>query len=308
MNQRLATQNTALPPQEADAVERRKHPSAWGVFLPARVGWGLATPFVLLGATLIIYPFGRLIQTALGEPGGVANFATFVKQGGNLTTLWVTLRDSFIATVLALVCGSILAWTLRTTKNRFTRLWILTGILAPLWMGAVMKIYAFQILLQRQGLINRFLGLTGISDQPVQLLYTEGAVVAGLLYYIIPYAVLPLYATFVTIEDNLLFAAEMLGASRIRALLTIVIPLAAPGILAAGAMVFLIMIGYFLTPVLLGGATAPFVASLIEQDVFNFFQLSEAAVASCYLLAVAFIVILLTLRFVGRESFGKVLK
>lgn len=286
----------------AGGVTLLRRRGAWKAILPAWVGWGLSLPFLVLAAALIVFPFVQLIATAMGPPGKLGNFGGFLQDRGNVTTLTTTVVDSLIVAALALLCGGFLAWILRATRRRLVRTVILLGVLAPLWMGGVMKIYAFSVLLERNGIVNKILIALGFVHEPVKLLYTQPAVIAGLLYYMIPFTVLPLYSVFLTIDDDLLLASQILGASRARAVVSIVLPLATPGLIAAGTVVFIVVLGYFLTPVLLGGTMSPFTSSLIEQDIFSFFQLSDAAVASCYLLVVAAIAIgvsLLLLRAAG---------
>lgn len=292
--------NAELPGAGGVALLRRR--GAWKAILPSHVGWGLSLPFLVLAAALIVFPFVQLISTAMGPPNRLGNFSAFLGDHGNVTTLATTVVDSLVVAALALLCGGFLAWVLRATRRRLVRTVILLGVLAPLWMGGVMKIYAFSVLLERNGIVNKILIALGLVHEPVKLLYTQPAVITGLLYYMIPFTVLPLYSVFLTIEEDLLQASQILGASRARAISSIVLPLAAPGFIAAGTVVFIIVLGYFLTPVLLGGAMSPFTSSLIEQDVFSYFQLSDAAVASCYLLVVGAVAIgisLLLLRAAG---------
>jgi mannopine transport system permease protein len=163
----------------------------------------------------------------------------------------------------------------------------------------VVKNYSIVILLSGEGPLNKLLGLLGLA--PLSLLYTSTAVGIGMVYTMIPYAAFSLYGVFRTIDETLLDAARSLGASRLRVARTVVLPLALPGIVASAALVFAISLGFYVSPVLLGGAQTPFMASYIQDYIFTFFDYPLAAAASVILLAVALAALALALRLVGRE-------
>ncbi|WP_171064004.1 ABC transporter permease [Actinomadura soli] len=288
-------------------MTRRTRRRGWQSTFSGLTGLGLIAPFLVAAGVFIVYPFVELLRTAFGEPNGFGNVGDFFQSPAARRTLWTTCLTSLIVTVIVVAAGAVLAWSLRTTKSRLTRMVIALAVFMPLWMGAVMKIYVFTVLLERFGVVNRTLTSLGVIDEPMQLLRTQFAVVAGMTYQMLPYAVLPLYAVYVTIDLNLIQAAESMGASRVRALRDVVAPLALPGLLASTVIVYVICVGYYLTPVLLGGATAPFTASLIADDIFNLFEPAQAAVASVLLLVVAGLVILGGLRLVGRERLRRAL-
>ncbi|MFC4048679.1 ABC transporter permease [Actinomadura syzygii] len=282
-------------------MRRPTRARGWQSTFSGLTGLGLIAPFLVVAGVFILYPFVELLRTAFGEPDGFGNFSDFFHSPAARRTLWTTCLTSLIVTVIVVSVGAVLAWSLRATKSRLTRMAIALAVFVPLWMGAVMKIYVFTVLFERFGVVNRTLTWLGVIDEPMHLLRTQFAVVAGMVYQMLPYAVLPLYAVYVTIDMNLIQAAESMGASRTRALRDVVAPLALPGLLASTVIVYVICIGYYLTPVLLGGATAPFTASLIADDIFNLFEPAQAAVASVLLLVVAGLVILGGLRLVGKE-------
>jgi putative spermidine/putrescine transport system permease protein len=176
-------------------------------------------------------------------------------------------------------------------------LWL--AVLAPFWMGTVVKNYAIVILLSGEGPLDKLLELVGLS--PVSLLYTSTAVAIGMVYTMVPYAAFSLYGVFLSIDETLLDAAQGLGASRARAITSVMLPLAVPGIVASGALVFAISLGFYVTPVLLGGAQAPFMESLIQDYVFTFFDYPTASAASVILLVVALVTLGLALALVGRR-------
>jgi len=252
-------------------------PSAW-------VGLLLATPFLLMLVFYVIYPFVRLVQTAVGDPGGWGNIGLFFSNSANVLVVQITFRDAAIVTAIDVVAGGLMAWALKSTRNRFMRFALLSAIFVPFWMGSVVKIYAFTALLGRAGVINGFLLNAHIIQAPLHLLYTQPAVVAGMVYQMLPLAVLPMYVAFSSIDTDLIIAAEGLGASRARAILDVVLPLAVPGIFATLVINFVLALGFYLTPVLLGGLTSPFTATLIQQDLFTYSDFPDASIGGLMLL------------------------
>ncbi|HTV69229.1 MAG TPA: ABC transporter permease [Rhizobiaceae bacterium] len=269
----------------------------------------LVLPFVVMLAVFVVYPFVRLTQIALFSEGAFDYLVEFFSDSSNMIVLRTTYVISAIVTIISIVFGGILAWTLKTTRRSTVRFIILASILVPFWMGTTIKLYAWTVILQTNGLVNNFLVTAGIlEDQSrLALLYNELAVVIGMVSQMLPFAVLPLMVAFSSIDLDIVRAAEGLGAARLRAIVSIVIPLAIPGILATTMLVFVLSSGFFLTPVILGGITSPFTASLIYQNVFTFFDLRAAAITALILVVSASLVILLAFKVVGAERIRKAL-
>ena len=276
--------DTALPKLQ-EKLQFRFKPSA--TFTRHVVSFLLAAPLLLLIGLLIIYPLYRLWMESLGQPASMEGYTGFFQENARRQTLIITSRDALIVTFLAVPIGCYLAWTLATTAKQWLRVTIIVVIALPLAMGSVVKVFAFTVLLGRIGVINTLLQELGITDGPVRMLFTQGAVVGGMTYEMLPFSVIPLYAVFSSLDSNLLSAAQSLGARRGTVLRTIVAPLAAPGIVNTGVMVFVISLGFYVVPVLLGGATSPFVASLVSQDIFGYYNIRQAAVESFLLLTIA---------------------
>jgi putative spermidine/putrescine transport system permease protein len=260
----------------------------------------LVAPLLAVLALLVVYPLVKLVQMSL-EQGGLRTYGAYFQNAGNLRVLRTTFQDSAEVTAVALIVGSLLAWSLRLARSRLTRTLLWTAVLVPFLMGTVVKNYALTIVLGRHGVLNDALVGLHIVRQPLELLYTEKAVVAGMLYAMLPYAVLPMYVAFLTLEPDLVVAAQSLGASRVRAICTIVLPLALPSFLATAILVFVISIGFYVTPVILGGATSPFAATFIQNAMFQFFDLPGAATSAVVLVAAGALAVLLGVAVVGPE-------
>ena len=277
----------------------------WSADRGVLAGVLLAAPMIVLLAVMLVYPLGKLVSIAFGEPDGLGNVGDFFSSKANTRVIRITFVDSAIVTVICVIVGAVLAWSLRTTKSRVTKSLLWAAMILPFLMGTVIKLYALTVLLESHGVINRALQNLGITDKPLDLLYNQFAVVFGMTYQMLPFAVLPLLAGFQTINPELVQAAESLGASRMRALISTVVPLSIPSLLASGTVVYIISVGFFLTPVLLGGATAPFTSSLIAQDVFEFYDVTSAAVSALILLIGSLLVVSVSYALVGRERLSR---
>jgi ABC-type spermidine/putrescine transport system permease subunit I len=288
-------------PRAASGTRTGRPRRAWSPELSGTTGLLLAAPFLAMLALYVVYPFVALVRAALGPPGGIQNVQIFFANKANLNIVFVTFRDALIVTAIVFILGSLLAWALRSTKSRVIRVVVLMAIFMPLWMGSVVKIYAISVFLGRQGIINTVLQQLGLIDAPLALLYTQGAVIAGMVYQLLPYGVLPMYVAFSTIDPDLVLAAESLGASRVRALANIVLPLAIPGILAALVINFVLALGFYLTPVLLGGATQPFTATLIQEDLFTYFDVAGASIGGLVLLVMGGLAVAAGYLLVGKD-------
>lgn len=278
---------------------------SWTAERGGLAGLLLSAPMIVAIAVMLIVPLVRLATIALGEPDGFGNMARFFESGVHVKVMLTTFLDSAIVGVLCVVIGSVLAWTLRTSTSVVMRSLLWAALLLPFLMGTVTKLYSMTVVLQSNGIINRTLMGLGLSDHPLELMYNQFAVVTGMTYQMLPYAVLPLLAGFQSINTDLVQAAEGLGASRLRALASTVLPLSIPSLLASFTVVYIISVGFFLTPVLLGGAAAPFTSSLIASDVFEFYDVTSAAVSALILLVASLVVVGITYAIVGRERLAR---
>lgn len=263
---------------------------------------------LLLLALFFVLPLMRLLWVALSEPAvGLTNFYAFFDSQAALRALATTLRVSGIVTLVCMVVGMFIAWEMRSTRSPVARVILWASILFPLLTSVVVRNYAFTILLQRRGLVNRTLMDLGLIDAPLNLLYTDFAIVVGMTYTMLPFAVLPLYAAFVSISDELLNAAESLGSSRLGAIRDVVLPLTLPSILAAAAIVFVISVGFYVTPIVLGGPESPFIATRIDQQINVLFDLPGGAATSAILVVAAMVIIAFAWRLVGFERLQRAL-
>lgn len=259
----------------------------------------LVAPLLALLAAFVLYPLVKLGIDSFTNGEGAKNYGDVLGSASARKALITTVLAALVVTAVTLVIGATLAWQLCTVRSRAARAVMWLAVLAPFWMGTVVKNYAIVLLVARQGLVNDILAALGFGR--VQILYTTGAVIVGITYTMIPYAVFSLYGVFAAIDKTLPLAARSMGAGRLHALRTVVAPLALPGIVACAALVFAISVGFYVTPVLLGGGQAAFMASVIQANIFDFYNYGFAAAASAILLLVAVLVLGATIALVGRE-------
>lgn len=265
----------------------------------------LYLPLALVLVILLIYPVVRLFAAAM--PGGfnMAAFGDYFANSARLRALVVTFRDSIVVAVAATLMGFVLAWTLVSSSSRLLRGFIWVAVSLPLLMGTVVKNYALLIILQRRGILNSLLVGSGLVSHPLQLLYNEAAVVIGILYTLLPFGVVPIFAALLTVDFDMVRAAESMGASRFAAIRSVVLPSIRPVMIGTGMLIFVVATGFYVVPVVLGGATSPFIATLIQNDMEQFFDMKSAAVAAVILICASLVAVIITLSVIGVDQFRK---
>jgi mannopine transport system permease protein len=243
------------------------------------------------------------VVDSLTTGAGLENYAAVFESSAGRRSLITTFVAAALVSVVAVALGGLLAWYLRTARGSAVKVLLWLAVLVPFWMGTVVKNYSIVLLLSAEGPLNKVVQALGLGS--VSLLYTSAAVAIGMVYTMVPYAALTLYGVFLSVDETLLDAARGMGASRSYAARTVVLPLALPGIVAATALVFAISLGFYVTPVLLGGAQTPFLASFISDYIFTFFDYPVASAASVILLVGAIAVLAGALLLVGRERLAR---
>ena len=189
-----------IGPVAASRRSPRRRP--WRVDLPATSGLALVLPLLCMIGMFLIYPIVRLVQLALGPPSGTGNFTAFFKETVNLSVLRVTFVNSAIVAVISVLLGAVIAWYICATERRWVRSLLVGAIFVPFWMGSVVKLYAFTVLLERLGIVNRLLLDLHLIGSPLSLIYNQFAVVVGMVYQLLPYSVLPLFVVFRSIDQD----------------------------------------------------------------------------------------------------------
>jgi putative spermidine/putrescine transport system permease protein len=231
--------------------------------------WLLILPAFLLMTAFYVAPILQVLAISFTEPQpGLQNYERLFTSESVQRVIWTTLRICLITTALALLLGYALAYRIALAEERVRRWWIL-AVLVPLWISVLVRAFAWVTLLRRQGLVNQALLETGVIAEPLQLVWNEFGIVVGMVHYMVPYAVLPMLATMREIDPRLLAAARGLGASRFAVFARVFLPLSAPGLIAAGVLVFIFSLGFYITPAILGGGKTLMVAEWIGLQILD---------------------------------------
>ncbi|MEE4363911.1 MAG: spermidine/putrescine ABC transporter permease PotB [Desulfotignum sp.] len=194
-----------------------------------------------------------------------------------------SLVYSFNTTLLCLGIGYPFAWFL-SRAPRHRRPLLLMMVIIPFWTSSLIRTYALVILMKANGIINTVLLAAGLVSEPVSMLYTDAAVYVGLVYSLLPFMILPLYAVLEKMDIRLMEAARDLGANSLQVFLHVVLPLSLPGVMAGCIMVFLPAMGLFYIPDLLGGAKTMLVGNFIKNQFLTAGNWPFGSAASVFLL------------------------
>jgi putrescine transport system permease protein len=203
-----------------------------------------------------------------------------------------SVRIAGISTLVALVIAFPMAWFIARSDEKYRHIWLMLVIL-PFWTSFLLRVYAWMGFLGRNGIINNALISLGIIDQPILMLQTEGAVFIGIVYTYLPFMVLPLYTTLVKLDQSLIEASADLGAQPFVTFLTVIVPLAMPGIIAGSMLVFIPAIGEFVIPSLLGGADTLMIGRVMWDEFFANRDWTVASAVAIVMLVILVVPIML---------------
>jgi len=267
----------------------------------------LILPLLLLLFFSFLYPVGRVLVGSLFDPGfTVENYIRIFTEPLYLKVLLRTLWIAFVTTAGAFILGYPVAYAMSRAGGKLT-LWIAICVLVPLWTSVLVRSYAWIILLQRKGVINDILIGTGILDHPLKLIYTEGAVFLAMTHVLMPIMILPIYSSLRTIPKELPQAAANLGAGAFTTFLKITLPLSLPGVFAGTLMTFILALGFYVTPALVGGPQTLMMSTLIGQQTTVLLNWPFAGALAMLLLTVTLVLTFMFRRFLASSGgFGNV--
>ena len=179
-----------------------------------------------------------------------------------------SIRYAALTTLFCLIIGYPFAYFIARSPERF-RATLLMMVMLPFWTSFLLRVYAWKGILADNGVINRLFMFVGLTDAPIQMLYTDVSMLIAMTYVYLPFMVLPLYATLVKMDDRLLEAAYDLGARPLKAFWLVTVPLSKAGILAGSMLVFIPSVGEFVIPSLLGGAENLMIGRVVWDEMFS---------------------------------------
>ncbi|KRQ02540.1 ABC transporter permease subunit [Bradyrhizobium manausense] len=259
-----------------------------------RLGWtraAMGAPLVLLLVLFLVYPVGQLLLLSVHGDNGftLAQYRQLFASSVYLDVLLITLKISLVTTLVCVVTGYPIAYLI-SGVGKERKATLLFWVLLSFWTSFLVRAFAWIVLLGRNGVINKLLLWLGIISSPASLLYNFGSVLVGMVNALLPLAVLTMLSVMENIDRNLPRAAATLGARPGMAFWKIYFPLSLPGVAAAGIMVFVTAIGFFIVPALLGGRRETMITQLIIDQVQQTMNWGFAGAISVLLLVVVLIV------------------
>lgn len=262
----------------------------------------LLLPALLFLGGWFLIPLGQLFNLSLSSDAGP--FAAYAELLSSPVFRQVFLNTLKLSAVVTIICV-VLAYPAAYLLTRITGFWFalaLYCVLVPFWISVLVRTFSWMLLLERNGPVNSLLMATGLSEAPLSLLFNDFAVYLGMVHVLLPYAILPIYSSMLRVDGRLLQASEGLGASNFTTFVRIYLPLTMPGVLAGGAFVLLLALGFYITPALLGGLQNLTAAVLIDNFVNERLVWPLAAAASFILLFLVLAILTLASKFLSLGS------
>ncbi len=272
------TMTTGEPTVVTEPRRRRRGVAGW-ILLPA-----VATLLVFF-----FYPLATIVWSSFTEPAvGLDNYIALFTDGVSATVLLRTLRTALIVALVALVVAYPYAYAM-TRVSRRTRAVLTVLVLLPFWTSVMARNFAWYLLEQRGGLLERFFSSLGIDG--VVLLGSVTGVTVAMVQVMLPFMVLPLYSNLSSIDLRLMDAATSLGANRLKSFARVYVPLSLPGVVSGFSLVFIVTLGFFVTPALLGTPQQSLVSQVIETRVGDLLDFPGAGAMGSVLLVVTLVVL-----------------
>ena len=260
-------------------------------------GFAWLLPALVLIAIFFILPVLMLLLRSIMEPEfGLQNYETLLGSTTYARIFFNTFLVATVVTIISVVIGYPVAWLLAIMPERWARL-VLAIVILSMWTNLLARTYAWMVLLQRTGVINKTLMSLGLIGEPLPLVNNLVGVTIGMTYIMLPFVILPLMGVIRTIDPAILRAAALCGAGRLQCFLRVLLPLSLPGIAAGALMVFVMSLGYFVTPALLGGTSNMMLAELVAQFVQSLVNWGMGGAAALVLLVVTLALYAVQLRY-----------
>ena len=245
----------------------------------------LTLPALLVILLLVVLPVGWLAwQSVYHEGFTLEHYRRIFSEAIYWRSFALTFEISLLVTALALVLGYPIAYAASSVPRGWSIL-ILAMVVLPFWTSVLVRAYAWLALLQRNGVINHLLQDLGLIHEPLTLVHNTFGTVVATLHILLPFMVLPLYATMQKIPRDLLQAGASLGAGPTLVFWKVFLPLSLPGVLAGSTLVFVLTLGFYITPELLGGGRTIMVSMLVSRNVELYDQWGAASAVGVVLLA-----------------------
>lgn len=250
-------------------------------------------PLIFLIIFLFI-PLIRIFALSLTDADtGKLTFDSYVqlfKTNVYFKVILLTFKVGFVVTVICLLLGYPIAYAMTKCSKRVSSL-IMIAVMIPFWTSLLVRTYAWMILLQSNGVINNILMGIGLIDEPLRMFKTTAGIYIGMTHILLPYMILSLYPVLSAIDTNYLSAARNLGANKAVAFFKVYFPLSIQGVAAGAILVFVMGIGYFITPSLLGGPSDTMISQMIQIQVSKLLNWQFASAVSIVLFIISMFIL-----------------
>lgn len=264
--------------------------------------WMLVAPALAVMVIFYIIPVLGIWKIAFSEPEtGIANFVAMADSTAVQTSFIITFRVAAITTIGCLVLGYIVAYTISNYASRLTPLMVALVIL-PFWVSVLIRSFSWIVLLGRSGIVNDALQGAGLTDAPLRLMHNELGVLIAMIHVMLPFAILPMLTNMRGISGAYVQAARSLGAGEWVAFRQVYLPQTMPGVMSGALLVFVLSLGFFVTPALLGGGRVLMISEYITYQIQEFLNWGLGSALSVALLVATAIVLLIAARFMNLRS------
>lgn len=264
----------------------------------------ITLPALLIVGILMVAPLLWLLSMSLVDVSGnisFNNYRLFFSEPVYVQMFLNTFKIAFIVTVICLLLGYPVAYLMSILPPKWAG-FLMLAVLVPFWTSGLVRTFAWLIILQRNGVVNKTLKWLHVIDQPLALVHNVTGTVIGMVHIMVPFLILPLYASMKAIDANLMRAAANVGSSPSHAFFRIFFPLSMPGLVAGTIMVFVMCLGFYITPALLGGGKVKMIAQRIEETIALYPTWGPAASLSVLLLVMTALCLWISLILVRRLS------
>lgn len=262
----------------------------------------LTAPALIVVVALLVAPLVWLAWQSIYADGfTLVNYRRIFTQSVYWDTFALTFKLSVIVTFVTLLLGYPVAYAASALPPRLSAL-VLGMVVLPFWTSVLVRTYAWLVLLQRTGIVNRTLMSFGIIDHPLQLAYNDLGTAIAMIHILLPFMVLPLYSAMQKIPANLMQAGASLGGSPLHVFLRVFLPLSLSGVVAGTTLVFVLCLGFYITPELMGGGRSVMVSMVVSQNVELYNSWGAASAVSLVLLVCVFAIFFAASRVIPLEK------
>jgi len=306
----MSVLNTPNPDAEDRSVEPLNEKSLRAQDVQEqRLLLSLATPAVLAVIAIVVIPVGWLFYLSFTGSDGqlsLVNYQKMIEYKSYARTFVTTFEVSILTTLICIMIGYPLAYFLAMLPERLAGFFML-AVLLPFWTSLLVRTYAWLVLLQKNGILNDFAMSIGLWDSPLKLVHNLTGTLIGMAHIMLPFLVLPLYGSMRKIQRDLMHAAANLGASPVQAFWKIYFPMSLSGMVAGSLIVFVLCLGFYVTPAVLGGGRVVMVATQITAILENQFNWGAASALGVVLLVVTMIILTIATKVFKLDAvlFGK---